>query len=145
MKQENKTVVNSNQTGTETATKMIMPSIEAGKSDAEVLDILKALYANIPDVSWDDIKSDVLILTQNTRISFEQKLKDKRQEEIQASKQGRGSNKIPTAEIITLAEAEKRFVYLNVGQQVFDLDHLQFTPAQSAEVSDCSKQSNESG
>jgi hypothetical protein len=122
-KHKNKPIVDSTQNGNETVTKIITPNIETGKSDAEILDILKALYANIPDFAWDDIKSDLLILIQNTRISFEQKLKDKRQKEIQASKQGRGSDKIPTAEIITVAEAEKRFVYLNVGQQVFDLDN----------------------
>ena len=122
-KHHNKPVVDSNQTGNETVTKIITPNIETGKSDAEILDILKALYANFPEASWDDIKSDLLVLIQNTRTSFEQALKDQRQEEIQASKQGRGSDKIPTAEIITVAEAEKRLVYLNVGQQVFDLDN----------------------
>ena len=122
-KYQNKPVVDATRNSNETVTKIITPNIETGKTDVEILDILKALYANFPDVAWDDIKSDLLILIQNTRVSFGQELKDKRQEEIQASKQGRGSDKIPTAEIITVAEAEKRFVYLNVGQQVFDLDN----------------------
>jgi len=122
-KYQNKPVVDATRNSNETVTKIITPNIETGKTDVEILDILKALYANFPDVAWDDIKSDLLILIQNTRVSFGQELKDKRQEEIQASKQGRGSDRIPTAEIITVAEAEKRFVHLNVGQQVFDLDN----------------------
>jgi hypothetical protein len=123
MNLKNKKAVGAKSKQSETVTQLIAPNLRAGKSDEEILALLRAMCANFPQYSWDDNKSDLLILIQGTRASLEHEIKEKRKEEIKAIKTGRGSDKIPTAEIITVSEAEQRFVLLNSGQQVFDLDN----------------------
>jgi hypothetical protein len=107
---------------------LIETNLKSGKSVKEVVELLRAMYSNLPDISWEEIGSGVEALVEATQAEMSFKAKRAIRETAQAIKEGKDSDTLTPVELITLDEALKRFVFIKLGQQVFDLENPSAPP-----------------
>ena len=106
---------------------LIETHLKNGKSIKEVVDLLRAAYS-LTDTPWDAIKEGMEALVEETQANISLKTKRAIKEATQAIKEGKDSDTLPPVESITVDEALKRFAFIKLGQQVFDLENPSSPP-----------------
>jgi hypothetical protein len=111
----------------EESKQLIESNLKNGKSVKEVVELLEALYS-VTDTPWDAIKEGMGALVEETQANISLKAKRAIKEAAQAIKEGKDSDTLAPVEPITVDEALKRFAFIKLGQQVFDLENPSAPP-----------------